>query len=153
MKKYTDIDGYIKNYPKKTQVILEKIRTTIKKVAPKAEETIGYGIPTFKLNGNLVHFGGYENHIGFYPGPKAIEVFKKEIAQYKTSKGAIQFPLDKPLPLSLIRKIVSYRVMVNMERKKEVIPKKLKVCTRGHKYSGAGPCSVCWPGRYKKKTK
>jgi uncharacterized protein YdhG (YjbR/CyaY superfamily) len=108
--KFQTIDEYIKTFPKDIQKILESVRQTIKSVAPEAEEAISYQIPTFKLNGNLVHFAAYKNHIGFYPGSEAINVFKKEIASYKSSKGAIQFPIDKPMPLSLIKRIVMHRV-------------------------------------------
>ena len=109
------IDEYIAGYPKDVQKKLEEIRTAIKKAAPKAEEAIKYGIPTFVLNGNLVHFGGFKNHIGFYPAPRVLEEFKKELSVYEGSKGAVQFPLDKPLPLALVSKIVKYRVKKNLE--------------------------------------
>ncbi len=117
MKKYDSIDEYINDYPKETQVILKKIRQVIKKAAPEAQEALSYGIPTFKLNGNLVHFGGFKNHIGFYPAPRAIEVFKKELSAYEYSKGAIKFPLDKPIPFDLITKIVEFRVKENRTKK------------------------------------
>ena len=107
------IDDYIKTWPKEIQKILEHVRQAIKKSAPLAHEAISYQIPTFRLNGNLVHFAAFKNHIGFYPGSEAIKVFKKEIASYKSSKGAIQFPLDKPMPITLIRKIIKHRVKVN----------------------------------------
>ncbi len=97
---------------------LEKIRATIQKAAPKAEETITYGIPTYKQNGNLVHFAGYKNHIGFYPGSGAIEAFKKEFTGYKTSKGALLIMHDQPLPLKLISQIVKFRVLQNSEKGK-----------------------------------
>lgn len=89
---------------------MEELRQTIKKAAPEAEEAISYQIPTFKLNGNLVHFGGFKKHIGFYPAPRGIEAFKKELSQYKGAKGSVQFPLDEPMPLQLISKIVKFRV-------------------------------------------
>ncbi|MBL7738787.1 MAG: DUF1801 domain-containing protein [Chitinophagaceae bacterium] len=111
-----NIDDHIAAYPRSTQVLLKQIRTAIQKSAPDAEEAISYGIPTFKLNGNLVHFAGYEHHIGFYPGAAGIEAFKNELSVYKTSKGAVQFPLDKPLPLTLIKKIVQFRVKQNLEK-------------------------------------
>ena len=119
--KHTNISEYIATFPAEVREILETVRTTIQKAAPKAEEAISYDIPTFKLNGNLVHFAGYAKHIGFYPGAAGIEVFKKEIASYKSAKGSVQFPLDKPMPLGLITKIVKYRVKVNQEKAK---PKK-----------------------------
>ncbi len=108
------IDKYIEGFPKETQKLLKTIRATIKKAAPKAEEAFSYGVPTFKLNGNLVHFAGYEKHIGFYPGASPIKIFKKDLEKYKTSKGTIQFLLGKPLPLSLITKIVKFRIKENI---------------------------------------
>ena len=117
MKHYKDISAYIRNYPKSVQKSLKALRVAIKKVAPKAQETISYGIPTFKLNGNLVHFGAYERHIGFYPGSSGIRTFQKELSKYKTSKGTVQFPVDKPLPFPLIKKIVTFRIKENLKRK------------------------------------
>ena len=111
--KFETIDEYVKIFPKDVQNLLKSVRQTIKKAAPKAEETINYQIPTFKLNGNLVHFAAFKNHIGFYPGSKAIEIFSKDLKEYKTSKGAIQFPIDRRIPTSLIRKIVEHRVKIN----------------------------------------
>lgn len=104
------IDAYIKQFPDEVQDILKKMRATIHSAAPKAGEAIKYGTPTFTLNGNLVHFAAYKHHIGFYPTPRPIVAFKKELAKYKTSKGAIQFPIDKPIPFVLVKKIVSFRV-------------------------------------------
>jgi uncharacterized protein YdhG (YjbR/CyaY superfamily) len=103
------IDGYIAGFPHDVQEILKRIRTTIKTVAPDAEETIKYQIPTFVLNGNLVHFAAFKNHIGFYPTPSGIEEFKDELSPYQSAKGSVQFPIDKPIPLSLIEKIVKFR--------------------------------------------
>lgn len=108
--KFKTVAQYIRTFPEDVQEKLESIRQTIRKAAPNAEESISYQIPTFKLNGNLVHFAAFKNHIGFYPGSKAIVVFNRELKSYKSSKGAVQFPLDKPMPLSLIQKIVKYRV-------------------------------------------
>lgn len=113
------IDEYIAQFPKEVQVLLEKMRTIIHKAAPKAEEAMAYGIPTFKLNGNLVHFGGYKSHIGFYPAPSGIEAFKKELAKYEGSKGTIRFPLDKPLPATLITQVVKFRVAKNLKKEKK----------------------------------
>lgn len=111
MKSYKDIDSYIKEYPKDVQNLLKQMRATIKKGAPKAEEAIRYGIPTFRFkNKNLVHFGGFKNHVSFFPGPGAVSHFKKELSKYTLSKGTIQFPLDKKLPLTLISKIVKFRL-------------------------------------------
>ncbi len=121
----SDTDEYISTFPEKTQKMLEQIRSTIKKAAPKAEEVISYGMPSFKQNGMLVYFAGYRNHIGFYPTPSGIREFKKELFMYKGAKGSVQFPLDKPLPLSVIRKIVKYRVAENLQ--KTVAVKKTKV--------------------------
>lgn len=113
---FRTIDEYIKSFPKDIQKILETVRQTIKKTAPDADEAISYQIPTFKLNGNLVHFAAFKNHIGFYPGSKAIEVFKKDLKLFKSSKGAIQFPLNKSMPLLLIQKVVKYRVKENLAK-------------------------------------
>ena len=113
---YSTIDEYIVNFPQNIQQLLQAMRTTIHKAAPAAEEIINYGIPTFYLKGNLVHFAAYKNHIGFYPAASGIAAFKEELSAYKSSKGAVQFPVDRPLPLSLISKIVQYRVKENMER-------------------------------------
>jgi len=105
------VDEFISNYPQDVQTILQKIRALIQKSAPGAEETIGYGIPTFKLNGkNLVHFSAFKEHIGFYPTPTGIEKFKKELSAYEGAKGSVKFPLNKPIPYALITKIVQYRV-------------------------------------------
>jgi uncharacterized protein YdhG (YjbR/CyaY superfamily) len=112
------IDQYIVSFPKDIQKILEDIRATIRKAAPDAQEAIKYAIPTFIQNGNLVHFAAFKNHIGFYPAPQALEEFKKELSAYEGSKGAVKFPLDSPVPLPLIRKIVKYRVKQNLESAK-----------------------------------
>ena len=112
-----DIDEYIDRFSPDTQEILKQIRTTIKKVVPDAEETISYGIPTFNLNGTyLIYFAAYKKHIGFYPVPSGIEEIDKEFASFKTSgKGTIQFPLNKPMPLKLITKLVKFKVKENIE--------------------------------------
>ena len=104
------IDEYIAGFPNDIQDILEKLREVIREAAPQAEEVINYGIPTFKLNGNLVHFAAFKKHIGFYPTPSAMEAFKEELSPYETSKGTIKFPLDKPIPFDLIKRIVKFRV-------------------------------------------
>lgn len=111
-----DIDEYLGRCPKDEQRLLTQMRTTIQKAAPQATEKISYGIPTFYLNGNLVHFGAAQNHIGFYPTPSGITAFKKELAPYKSSKGAVQFPKDKPLPLALVARIVKFRVKEQLPR-------------------------------------
>jgi uncharacterized protein YdhG (YjbR/CyaY superfamily) len=119
-KKTKSIDEYISNFPAEVQERLEAIRQTIRKAAPDAEETIGYGIPTYKLNGkNLVHFGGFKNHIGFYPTPDGIAEFEKDLSKYKGAKGSVQFPLDKPLPSALITKIVKFRMKEASLKKKQ----------------------------------
>jgi len=113
---FKNIDEYIAVFPKETQKLLEQLRATIRKVAPEAEETISYGIPTLTLKGNLVHFGANKNHIGFYPTPSGIKAFKKELSAHEGAKGSVKFPIDKPLPLSLITKIVKFRVKENLEK-------------------------------------
>ncbi len=108
---FKTIDEYIESCPKEVQSILTKMRRTIRKAAPKATEAISYQIPTFKLDGkNLVHFAAFKAHIGFYPTSSGIEAFKKEISQYKWSRGAVQFPLGKPIPWELVARVVAYRV-------------------------------------------
>ena len=111
-----DIDTYISDFPEEVQMLLEQIRAAIRQAAPEAKETINYAIPTYTLNGNLVHFAAFKKHIGFYPGPTGIETFKNELSAYKGAKGSVQFPLDKPLPLDLITSIVKFRVKENMEK-------------------------------------
>ncbi len=118
-KKYKTIDEYIKTFPAGVQSILEKMRQTVRGVAPEATEAISYRMPTFKLNGaNLVHFAAFKNHIGFYPTPSGIEQFKKELSPYEGSKGAVQFLLNKPIPFDLVKKIVMFRVKENLAKKK-----------------------------------
>lgn len=114
-----DIDEYIANFPKEVQRLLDQLRMTIRRAAPVAEETIKYQIPTFTYKGNLVHFGGYKNHIGFYPTPSGIEKFKKELSGYESAKGSVKFPLDQPIPFDLISDIVAFRVMENLKRAQE----------------------------------
>jgi uncharacterized protein YdhG (YjbR/CyaY superfamily) len=110
------IDEYIAGFPAEVQAILEQIRRTIREAAPGAEETVKYGIPTFTLKGNLVHFGAFKKHIGFYPTPSGIEQFKEALAPYEGAKGTVQFPLDQPIPYDLIREIVQFRVAENLAR-------------------------------------
>jgi uncharacterized protein YdhG (YjbR/CyaY superfamily) len=110
------IGKYIAIFPEDVQAILEKIRAEIRKAAPNAKETINYGIPTFTLEGNLVHFAGFKNHIGFYPTPSGIEKFKKELSVYESAKGSVKFPLDQPIPYVLIGRITKFRVKENLER-------------------------------------
>jgi uncharacterized protein YdhG (YjbR/CyaY superfamily) len=119
-----DIDQYIAAFPKNVQDRLQRIRRTIRKAAPDAEEAIKYRMPTFTLNGNLVHFAAFKNHIGFYPAPRGIEKFKKELFAYEGAKGSVRFPLEKAVPLALISKIVKFRVQNNLERAKATKGKK-----------------------------
>lgn len=149
-KRFESIDKFIGSFPPNIRKILEKLRETIRKAAPEAEEAMRYGIPTFRLNGNnLVHFSAFKHHIGFYPIPSAIVAFKKELSVYKGAKGSVQFPLDKPISFVLVEKIVKFRakeILEAMKTKKG----KVKICSRGHSYQGSGSCPVCWPGHYKK---
>lgn len=115
---YKTIDAYIKTFPEDVQTILEKIRQTIQKAAPEAVEAISYQMPTFKLNGtNLVHFAAWKNHIGFYPTPSGTEAFQKELSPYKAAKGSVQFPLDKPIPFALVKRIVLFRIKEESRRR------------------------------------
>ena len=116
---FKTIDEYIATFPMDVQRKLDEMRATIKETAPEATEKISYQMPTFYLNGNLVYFAAFKNHIGFYPIPTGIEKFKKELSVYKTTKGAVQFPLDQPLPLDLVRKIVKFRVAENLRKAEE----------------------------------
>ncbi len=117
MQSYATVDEYLANFSGEARTKLDTLRKTIKEIVPEAGEKISYGIPTFYLNGNLVHFAGYKNHIGFYPGAAPISDFKKDLAGYKTSKGTVQFPLDKPLPLDLITNIVAVCLERNLAKK------------------------------------
>ncbi len=110
MNKYRNIDEYITDFPENIQEKLTQIRQVIKGSAPGAREAISYGMPTYKLNGNLVHFAAFKDHIGFFPTPSGVSAFQKELSLYGTSKGTIRFPLDKPIPFELIKKIVKFRV-------------------------------------------
>jgi len=113
-----ETDKYIAAFPDEIQRRLNLIRETIRQAAPEATEKISYMMPTFFLNGNLVHFAGYKNHIGLYPAPSGMEHYKEELAVYKHGKGSVQFPHDQPLPLDLISAIVKFRVMENIAKKK-----------------------------------
>ncbi len=112
---FNTIDEYIATFPKDVQKILKQLRKTIKAAVPEAEEKISYQIPTFALQGNLVHFAAYKNHIGFYPGASGIRTFTQELSNYQTSKGTVQFPLQDPLPLELIVNIVKFRAVENLQ--------------------------------------
>ncbi len=113
-----DVDEYIEQFPPEIRELLDQMRKTIRETAPNAEETISYAIPSYKLNGMLVHFAAFSKHIGFYPGAGGIAEFADELAGYKTSKGTVQFPFTRPLPLDLIKRIVKFRVKQNLEKKK-----------------------------------
>ena len=113
------IDEYIDGFPPEIRKLLEQIHSTVRKSAPQATEKISYGMPTFYYNGNLVHFAAFKNHIGFFPTPSAIVAFAKELKPYKTSKGTVQFPLDEPLPLRLIARMVKFRLKENSQKKKK----------------------------------
>lgn len=109
----TNIDEYIQNFPAEVQALLNTLRAAIRSAAAEAIEKMSYQMPTYHLNGNLVHFAAYKKHIGFYPAPSGIAAFQEELKIYKTSKGAVQFPIDRPLPLDLIKQIVAFRVAEN----------------------------------------
>ena len=105
----SNIDEYIASFPRDVQAVLNEIRNTIRKAAPDADEALKYRIPTFVLHENLVHFAAFKNHIGFYPTPSGVEAFKQELSRYEGAKGSVQFPIDKPMPLKLIERIVKFR--------------------------------------------
>jgi uncharacterized protein YdhG (YjbR/CyaY superfamily) len=117
MRDYKNIDEYISTFPKDIQEKLASLRDTIHQSAPTATETISYGMPTFKLNGNLIHFAAFKRHIGLYPTPSAINHFDKQFAKYVRAKGSVQFPLNEPLPLDLVSQIVEFRVQENLAKK------------------------------------
>ena len=119
-----DIDEYIAAFPKDVRDRLQQIRRTIRKAAPDAEEAIKYRMPTFTLNGNLVHFAAYKNHIGFYPAPRGIEKFRKELSAYEGAKGSVRFPLDQAVPYALIGRIVKFRVQNQLKKVKATKGKK-----------------------------
>jgi len=119
MKEIADINTYIAEFPIEIQVILNQIRKTIQLAAPEAKEAIKYGMPTFVLNGNLVHFAAYKKHIGFYPAPSGIDAFIKELEVYRTGKGTIQFPSGKPIPFDLIFKVVKFRIEENLKKSRK----------------------------------
>jgi len=116
---FRTIDEYIAEFPENVRDILEELRRVIRQAAPQAQEAMRYGIPTFRLNGNLVHFAAFKNHIGFYPTPSAIEDFKEELSSYRQAKGSVQFPINKPIPYDLVRKIVKYRVKESLKSEKK----------------------------------
>lgn len=112
-----DIDSYIAQFPPDVQKLLQDVRSVIRKAAPGATEAISYQMPTFKLNGNLVHFAAFKKHIGLYPAPSGIAAFAPELSRYIHAKGSVQFPLDEPLPLDVIERIVAFRVAENSRKK------------------------------------
>src|SRR6266513_958539 len=116
--KFKTVDEYISTFPASTKAILKELRKTVKQAAPQAEELISYNMPAFTLHGRLVYYAAYKKHIGLYPISSAIKAFQRELSDYKTSKGAIQFPLDRPIPFGLITKIVKFRVKENLEKAK-----------------------------------
>jgi len=119
---FATMDEYIETFPDDIQRILEKMRQTIREAEPDAEEAISYQIPTFKLNGkNLVHFAAFKNHIGFFPTSSGVEAFENELGRYQRSKGTIRFPLEKPIPYDLVKRIVVFRVKENLAKKKDRI--------------------------------
>jgi uncharacterized protein YdhG (YjbR/CyaY superfamily) len=117
-KKFGTIDEYIKTFPPDVRKILERLRHTIRKAVPEAEEVISYQMPAFKLKGNLVYFAAFKKHIGFFPTASGVAAFKKELSDYATSPGTVQFPLDKPIPYDLVTKIVLFRKKENLAKKK-----------------------------------
>ena len=119
-KHFETIDEYISSFPKNVQDILQQLRQTIRDSAPNSSESISYQIPTYKLNGSLVHFAAYKNHVGFYPTPSGISEFREELSDYEIAKGSVKFPLNKPLPINLIREIVKFRVTENLDKKKKL---------------------------------
>lgn len=121
----TTIDEYIAGFPAEVQTLLQQMRATIKMAAPNAEEAISYGMPTFKQNGNLVHFAAHKQHIGFYPLPSSIISFRNELAVYPQAKGSVQFPFNMPIPLKVVTEIVKFRIQENTEK---VESKKKKKC-------------------------
>lgn len=121
---HNSIDEYILQFPLHVQKILKELRIVIKESAPEAEEKISYGMPTFVLCGNLVHFAAHKKLIGFYPTPNGMDAFKHELSGYKCSKGAVQFPLEAPLPFDLISQIVKFRVAENKNKAEEKMNKK-----------------------------
>ena len=114
-----DIDEYIQSFPPRVQPLLRKMRATIAKAAPGAQEAIKYNLPTFVLSGNLVFFGGFNRHVGLYAFPSTHQKFKVKLARYKTGKGSVQFPYDEKIPLGLIAQMVKFRVKENLEKQKK----------------------------------
>lgn len=144
MKQVESIDEYLKEFPASTQKLLQTMRKTIQAAAPEATERISYGMPCFYAKGNLVYFAGYKGHIGFYPSSSGIAAFTHELKSYEYSKGAIRLPLDKPLPLALIKKIVKYRLQENFDKAAEKERKaQLRICKNGHQFYKSSDCPTC----------
>ena len=122
MKPAKNVDDYIKNFPPEIQKQLKQMRSIVNEAAPDATEKISYAMPTLFMNGNLVHYAAYKNHIGFYPTPSGIRAFMEEISKFKNSKGAVQFPVNRPLPAGLIKKIVKFKVKENRSRPEKKSP-------------------------------
>jgi uncharacterized protein YdhG (YjbR/CyaY superfamily) len=144
MKKVESVEAYLKDFPADTKALLQTLRKTIQAAASEATERISYGMPCFYAKGNLVYFAGYKGHIGFYPSSSGIAAFKQALSQYEYSKGAIRLPLDKPLPLALIKKIVKYRLQENYDKAAEKERKQqLRVCKQGHQFYKTSECPTC----------
>ena len=118
-KQYKNIDEYIAGFPENIQSILQNLRRVIHEAAPEAQETISYSMPAFKQNGILVYFAAFKDHIGFFPTSSGVSAFTKELTPYDTSKGTIRFPLDEPIPINLIKKIVKFKVQENRNKNKK----------------------------------
>jgi uncharacterized protein YdhG (YjbR/CyaY superfamily) len=127
--RFNSIDEYIATFPEHIRKLLQEMRAVIKAAAPEAQEKISYQMPTFFLQGNLVHFAAFKNHIGFYPAPSGIEAFARDLSQYKSSKGAVQFPIDKPIPYELVERIVRYRVDENNKKARMISSAKKRPST------------------------
>jgi uncharacterized protein YdhG (YjbR/CyaY superfamily) len=136
-----DIDKYISSFPNETQAVMKKIRAVIMQAAPHAQECMSYGMPAYKANDLvLVYFAAYKNHIGFYATPTGHKKFEAALSQYKQGKGSVQFPLNKPMPFTLISKIVKYRLKENQVKQKEKLK---KICKKGHVFYKSSNCLTC----------
>ncbi|WP_258099249.1 iron chaperone [Marinoscillum pacificum] len=112
-----EVDAYIESFDEQVQIRLREMRTILKEMLPQAEEVISYGIPTYKIKGkNVVHFGGFKKHVGFYPAPSGLEAFKEDLSKFKGSKGSVQFPLTEDLPKALIQRITQFRLVEHMKK-------------------------------------